>query len=232
MLLSIGSKFMLKRCLDLALSVTALTVLSPVLLLVAILVRWRMGAPVLYVQQRPGLNGRGFMLVKFRTMLQTRSSEGLPLPDVERLTTLGKFLRSCSVDELPELWNVIRGDMSLVGPRPLLMKYLPLYNDFQRRRHEVRPGITGWAQINGRNTVDWDERFRMDVWYVDNHNILLDLKILLFTLVRVVRREGISAKGEATVAMFQGALECKPVPKDPNSSLEMPNIVSQRHRRH
>jgi sugar transferase EpsL len=198
---------MLKRGLDLVLSTVALIALSPVLILVAILIRWRMGAPVFYVQQRPGLHERGFLLLKFRTMLEATSTEGIELPDSQRLTPLGAFLRSCSLDELPELWNVIRGDMSLVGPRPLLMKYLPLYDEFQHRRHEVRPGITGWAQINGRNAVDWQKRFQLDVWYVDNHNLHLDLKIMILTLVRVVRRDGISASGEATMPAFRGSRE-------------------------
>lgn len=198
---------MLKRSLDLILSTIALIILSPLLIIVAILIRWRMGAPVLYFQIRPGLNERGFLLVKFRTMLQTTTAEGVQLSDAKRLTPLGVFLRSYSLDELPELWNVIRGDMSLVGPRPLLMQYLPLYDEFQRRRHEVRPGITGWAQINGRNAVDWQKRFQLDVWYVENHNLLLDLKIMILTLVRVVRRDGISASGDATMPEFRGSLE-------------------------
>ena len=166
-----------------------------------------MGAPVFYLQQRPGLHEKAFRLLKFRTMLQATSAESIELPDAERLTPLGTFLRSYSLDELPELWNVIRGDMSLVGPRPLLMKYLPIYDEFQHRRHEVRPGITGWAQVNGRNAVDWQKRFQMDVWYVDNHNLLLDLRIMILTLVRVVRRDGISAIGEATMPAFRGSLE-------------------------
>ena len=156
------------------------------------------------MQTRPGLLGKPFALVKFRTMTDVRDEEGRLLPDARRLTRFGKFLRSSSLDELPELWNVLRGEMSLVGPRPLLMEYLPLYNEEQARRHEVRPGITGWAQVNGRNALSWDEKFKLDVWYVDNQSFWLDLKILGLTFWRVLRRDGISGRGEATMSKFRG----------------------------
>ncbi len=168
------------------------------------LIRSRLGRPVLFRQERPGRHGRPFMMVKFRTMTDARDERGELLPDSERLTPFGQWLRSTSLDELPELWNVLRGEMSIVGPRPLLMRYLPLYNDRQRRRHEVRPGITGWAQVNGRNAVGWLERFEMDVWYVENRTLLLDLRIIALTLRKVIVREGISAAGEATMHEFRG----------------------------
>jgi lipopolysaccharide/colanic/teichoic acid biosynthesis glycosyltransferase len=196
---------MIKRTLDLALCIVAFVALGPVLVLVWIAVRLALGSPALFVQERPGLNGRPFLMRKFRSMTDARSVDGSLKPDSERLTPFGRFLRSSSLDELPELWNVLVGDMSFVGPRPLLMQYLPLYTERQRRRHEVRPGITGWAQVNGRNAVGWEQRFEMDVWYVDNQTVWLDLKIIGLTFLRVVQRSGISAEGDATMPAFQGA---------------------------
>lgn len=169
------------------------------------MIRREMGAPVLFSQTRPGRHGKPFKMIKFRTMRDAIDADGRPLPDAERLTKLGRFLRSSSLDELPELWNVLKGDMSLVGPRPLLMEYLPLYSEEQARRHEVRPGVTGWAQVNGRNAISWDEKFALDVWYVDNRSLWLDLKIIWLTLRKVVKREGISAAGEATMSKFTGS---------------------------
>jgi lipopolysaccharide/colanic/teichoic acid biosynthesis glycosyltransferase len=194
----------LKRLFDLVSASFALLLLSPVLLLVAWLVHRRLGCPVMFRQVRPGLQGKPFEMVKFRTMRDAVDTEGNALPDAERLTPFGRFLRSTSLDELPELWNVIKGDMSLVGPRPLLMEYLPLYSTEQARRHEVRPGITGWAQVNGRNAVSWPEKFALDVWYVDNRSLLLDIRILLLTIKKVFAREGISAEGQATASRFTG----------------------------
>jgi lipopolysaccharide/colanic/teichoic acid biosynthesis glycosyltransferase len=196
---------MSKRFFDIVASVAGLIVLSPVIAIVAYLIRKRLGAPILFRQARPGLNGKPFEMVKFRTMLDAFDAEGKPLPDSERMTDFGRFLRSSSLDELPELWNVIKGDMSLVGPRPLLMEYVPLYDDVQVRRHEVRPGVTGWAQINGRNALSWDEKFKLDVWYVDNQSFLLDLKIILLTIKKVLIRDGISAEGEVTMTKFTGS---------------------------
>lgn len=193
---------MLKRIFDVAFASIALLLLSPVIIAVAMLIRLRLGSSVLFRQTRPGLNGEPFMMLKFRTMLDAVGSDGRPLPDAERLTPFGRALRSASLDELPELWNVVKGDMSVVGPRPLLMDYLPLYSTEQARRHDVRPGITGWAQVNGRNTLSWEEKFKLDVWYVDNRSLRLDLKILWLTVVKVLRREGISAAGEATMPLF------------------------------
>ena len=193
-----------KRLFDLAGALVALVLLAPVLLLIALLIRLRMGAPVLFVQVRPGLHGRPFRMVKFRTMRQAIDADGKPLPDSERLTPLGQFLRSYSLDELPELWNVLKGDMSLVGPRPLLLEYLELYSPEQARRHEVKPGVTGWAQVHGRNNLDWDSKFALDRWYVDNHSPWLDLRIIFMTFGMVVRRDGISAAGEATMPNFRG----------------------------
>lgn len=194
----------LKRLFDLVIASFALLLLFPVLLLVAWLVHRRLGSPVLFRQVRPGLHGKPFEMVKFRTMRDAVDTEGNALPDAERLTPFGRFLRSTSLDELPELWNVIKGDMSLVGPRPLLMEYLPLYSKEQARRHEVRPGITGWAQVNGRNAVSWPEKFALDIWYVDNRSLLLDIRILLLTIKKVFVREGISAEGQATASRFTG----------------------------
>lgn len=197
---------MVKRAFDILASTTALIVLSPVLVFMAVLIRRRMGVPVLFRQVRPGLFGKPFEMVKFRTMRDARDSEGRPLPDSERLTGLGRFLRATSLDELPELWNVLKGNMSLVGPRPLLMEYLPLYTPEQARRHEVQPGITGWAQVNGRNALSWEEKFALDVWYVDHQSLWLDLKIIVLTLWKVVRRDGISAEGESTMPRFTGSV--------------------------
>jgi lipopolysaccharide/colanic/teichoic acid biosynthesis glycosyltransferase len=193
-----------KRLADIFISCSALVVLSPVLGACALAVRRSVGSPVLFRQERPGLHGRPFKMVKFRTMRDATDEQGNPLPDSERLTRVGQFLRSTSLDELPELWNVLRGDMSLVGPRPLLMEYLPLYSPEQARRHDVRPGVTGWAQINGRNALSWEEKFALDVWYVDNRSFLLDVKILLLTIKKVIVREGISQEGQATMEKFRG----------------------------
>jgi len=195
---------MLKRLLDICVSGLALLLLSPVLVVLAILVRVKLGSPVLFRQTRPGLHGKPFEMMKFRTMTDSRDANGELLPDDQRLVPFGRFLRNSSLDELPELFNVLRGDMSLVGPRPLLMAYLPLYNAHQRRRHEVRPGITGWAQINGRNNVTWQEKFDLDVWYVDHAGLWLDLKILLLTARTVLRRDGVSKDGHATTDYFKG----------------------------
>lgn len=196
---------MLKRFFDLAVSAFALILLSPVIAIVAWQISRKLGSPVLFKQVRPGLNGKPFTMIKFRTMRDAVDKNGTPLPDAERMTPFGNFLRSSSLDELPELWNVFKGDMSLVGPRPLLMEYLPLYNKEQARRHEVRPGVTGWAQINGRNAISWEEKFKLDVWYVENHSFWLDLKILFLTVKKVFIRDGISAAGEATMSKFTGS---------------------------
>ena len=193
-----------KRIFDVALIVLSLPVLLPVLLALALLVRRRLGAPVLFRQQRPGLHGEPFMMIKFRSMTDERGPDGELLPDEQRLTRFGRLLRSASLDELPELWNVLKGEMSLVGPRPLLMQYLPLYNERQARRHEVRPGVSGWAQVNGRNAISWPEKFELDVWYVDNHNLWLDLRIIWMTLEKVLRRDGVSADKCATMPFFTG----------------------------
>lgn len=194
----------MKRLFDLLLSLGLLLVLALPLLLLWVVVRRRLGSPVLFRQARPGRHGRPFMMVKFRTMTDERGADGELLPDARRLTAFGRFLRASSLDELPELWNVLCGEMSLVGPRPLLMEYLPLYSPEQARRHEVRPGITGWAQVNGRNAVSWEERFKLDVWYVDHRSLWLDLRILWLTVRKVIVREGISAQGEATMPPFTG----------------------------
>jgi len=196
---------MLKRFLDFTLAAIALVMLGPLMLVVAWLVRWRLGSPVLFRQRRPGLGGRPFEMIKFRTMTDARGPEGELLSDAVRLTPFGEWLRRTSLDELPELFNVLRGEMALVGPRPLLMEYLRLYTPEQARRHEVRPGLTGWAQVNGRNAITWEEKFRLDVWYVDHRSMSLDLKILCLTLERVVRRDGIAAVGEATMSRFEGS---------------------------
>lgn len=184
-----------------------LIVLSPVLVVTAILVRIKLGSPVLFTQQRPGLLGQPFYVYKFRTMTEQRGADGLFLPDEVRLTPFGKLMRRLSLDELPQLLNVIKGDLSLVGPRPLLMQYLPLYSPEQARRHEVRPGITGWAQVNGRNAISWEEKFVLDVWYVDHQSFWLDLKILWMTFNKVFKREGISQEGQATMEVFRGAVK-------------------------
>ena len=195
----------MKRALDVLLSLLALAVVGFPLLLLIYQVRRKLGRPVFFNQSRPGYQGRSFNMVKFRTMTDARSSDGELLPDADRLTSLGRFLRATSLDELPELWNVLKGDMSLVGPRPLLTEYLPLYSAEQARRHDVRPGITGWAQVNGRNALSWEEKFRLDVWYVDNRTLWLDIKILWLTVRKVLKRDGISAAGEATMPRFTGS---------------------------
>ncbi|HEY0777079.1 MAG TPA: sugar transferase [Gemmatirosa sp.] len=196
---------MLKRAIDVVGALGGLIVLSPVMLVVAIVVARRMGRPVLFRQTRPGRGGRPFTMYKFRTMRDAVDAAGRPLADAERLTPFGRFLRSTSLDELPELYNVLVGQMSLVGPRPLLMQYLPLYTPEQARRHEVRPGITGWAQVNGRNAITWEEKFARDVWYVDHQSLALDFRILFRTVARVFAREGVSAAGEATATPFTGS---------------------------
>jgi lipopolysaccharide/colanic/teichoic acid biosynthesis glycosyltransferase len=194
----------IKRLFDVAVAATALVVLLLPLAILSFLVRRRLGSPIFFRQVRPGLDGRPFEMLKFRTMTDERDAGGALKPDSERLTAFGRWLRATSLDELPELWNVLRGDMSLVGPRPLLMQYLPLYSPRQARRHEVRPGITGWAQVNGRNALTWPQKFELDVWYVENCSFWLDLRILRMTVMSVLRREGISAAGEATMPAFTG----------------------------
>ncbi|HNT74565.1 MAG TPA: sugar transferase [Anaerolineae bacterium] len=194
----------MKRFFDLTVTALALLFLTPVLAIVIVLVRLKLGAPILFRQQRPGLHAKPFTLYKFRTMTDARDAQGNLLPDAQRLTPFGRFLRSASLDELPSLFNVLKGNMSLVGPRPLLMQYLDRYTPEQARRHEVRPGITGWAQVNGRNALSWEEKFALDVWYVDNQSLWLDLKILALTVWHVLKREGISHPGEATMAEFMG----------------------------
>ena len=195
---------LVKRLIDIIIAAAALVLLSPVLLLLAWQIRRKLGTPVLFRQVRPGRGGIPFVMYKFRTMRDAADENGRPLPDAERLIPFGRKLRAASLDELPELWNVLKGDMSLVGPRPLLMEYLPLYNAEQRRRHLVRPGITGWAQVNGRNAISWPEKFRLDVWYVENRSLLLDIKILFLTVKKVLDRSGINSEGEATVTKFTG----------------------------
>ncbi len=195
----------MKRLFDLSLIVLSFPLLLPVFMVLIVLVRVKLGSPVLFRQKRPGRGGKVFEMIKFRTMTDERDAKGNLLPDAVRLTKFGKFLRSTSMDELPELWNVFKGDMSLVGPRPLLLEYLLLYSEDQARRHEVRPGVTGWAQVNGRNAISWNEKFKLDVWYVDNHSMWLDIKVILLTLKKVLVREGISAEGEATIAKFNGS---------------------------
>jgi len=193
-----------KRFMDIGIASICLCVFLPIICLTALLVGLRLGRPVFFAQQRPGLGGHPFTVYKFRTMTDERQPDGSILPDEQRLTPFGRFLRSSSLDELPQLWSVLIGDMSLVGPRPLLMEYLPLYNEVQLRRHTVRPGITGWAQVNGRNTLSWKSKFEHDVWYVDNCSFALDIKILWLTILKVVNRDGISAAGEATMSKFTG----------------------------
>jgi lipopolysaccharide/colanic/teichoic acid biosynthesis glycosyltransferase len=199
----------MKRVFDFVAASLALLLLSLPLLALAWLIRRKLGSPVLFRQVRPGLHGKPFTMVKFRTMTDERGSDGALLPDAQRLTPFGLWLRATSLDELPELWNVLKGDMSLVGPRPLLMEYLSLYTREQARRHEVRPGITGWAQVNGRNAISWEDKFQLDVWYVDKHNLLLDGKILWLTVKKVLVRDGISAPGDATMPKFEGIHEIK-----------------------
>ena len=196
---------MLKRLFDIFASALALMCLLPFLVTVALLVRLKLGRPVIFNQVSPGLHGHAFRIFKFRTMTDERGQDGKVLPDALRLTPFGISLRASSIDELPELWNVLKGEMSLVGPRPLLMEYLPLYTAEQARRHEVRPGITGWAQVNGRNAISWEEKFKLDVWYVDHWSLWLDLKILWLSVKKVMTRDGISAAGEATVSKFKGS---------------------------
>lgn len=198
---------MLKRLIDITVSGAALLALSPVFAVTAYQVKKNLGSPVLFKQTRPGLNGVPFEMIKFRTMLDAYDEEGNPLPNEQRHTKFGHFLRSTSLDELPELWNVLKGDMSLVGPRPLLTDYLPLYNKEQARRHNVRPGITGWAQVNGRNAISWEEKFKLDTWYVDNQSLLLDLKIIVLTLKKVVVKEGVNASDNVTMSRFTGSPE-------------------------
>jgi len=193
-----------KRILDLTVAVLAIVILSPVILLTAVLVRVFLGTPILFKQERPGYKGRPFFIYKFRTMTGRLARDGSPLPDAERLTRLGRFLRALSLDELPELFNILRGEMSIVGPRPLLMEYLPLYSPEQARRHEVMPGLTGWAQVNGRNAADWPTRLALDTWYVDHWSFRLDIKIILLTAWKVIKREGINQPGQATVEYFRG----------------------------
>ena len=194
----------MKRLFDFCASLCGLILLSPIIALVAWKIRKNLGSPVLFRQKRPGLNGEPFEMVKFRTMKDAVDAQGNPLPDSERMTPFGDKLRNSSLDELPELWNVLKGEMSLVGPRPLLMQYLPLYSEEQARRHEIRPGVTGWAQINGRNAISWEDKFKLDVWYVDNRSLWLDIKILFLTVKKVFVKEGISAEGHVTAEPFKG----------------------------
>ena len=195
---------LLKRIFDLTIAILALLLLILPTVFLVFLIRIKLGSPVFFRQTRPGHLGKPFQIVKFRTMTDARNQDGELLPDRDRLTPFGHFLRSTSLDELPELWNVVRGDMSLVGPRPLLMEYVPLYTPEQARRHEVRPGITGWAQVNGRNSLSWEEKFKLDVWYVEHHTIWLDIKILYLTVKKVFTRDGINAIGDATMPKFRG----------------------------
>ncbi len=195
----------MKRFFDLVLSLSGILSLGLPLLFLICLIRIKLGSPVFFRQLRPGMNGKPFEMVKFRTMTDERGADGELLPDAVRLTPFGRFLRASSLDELPELWNVLKGDMSLVGPRPLLMEYLPLYSPEQARRHEVRPGVTGWAQVNGRNALSWEDKFRLDLWYVNNQSLSLDIRILWLTIRKVLVREGISAAGEATMSKFTGS---------------------------
>ena len=200
---------MLKRLLDIVIASSALVLLSPVYAFVAYKVRKNLGSPVLFRQVRPGLNGKPFEMIKFRSMKDAVDAQGNPLPDSERLTPFGQMLRSSSLDEMPELWNVIKGEMSIVGPRPLLMEYLPLYNEQQAKRHNVRPGITGYAQVNGRNAISWEKKFELDTWYVENRSLWLDFKIMLKTVQKVLSKDDISAEGEATISKFTGTSEPK-----------------------
>lgn len=195
----------MKRFIDFLIAVFGLVFLSPAIIVLAFVVRLKLGSPILFTQERPGLNGQAFKMMKFRTMLEANDKQGNLLPDEQRMTKFGLFLRSTSLDELPGLFNVLKGDMSLVGPRPLLVQYLPLYSPEQARRHNVRPGITGWAQVNGRNAISWEQKFELDIWYVDNQSIWLDFKILFLTIKKVFVREGISAEGEVTMTRFEGS---------------------------
>jgi len=204
-----------KRLFDLLLTIPGVILISPLLAVLAVLVRIYLGAPVIFRQRRPGYRGEIFTLYKFRSMRDATDSNGKPLPDSERLTRLGRFLRALSLDELPELWNVLKGELSLVGPRPLLIEYLPLYSAEQARRHDVLPGITGWAQVNGRNTLSWQDKFRLDVWYVDHWSLWLDIRILALTFLKVICREGISAAGTATAPLFTGNADSSTSSKEP-----------------
>lgn len=195
----------MKRLFDIIVSIIALVLLSPIFVIVAYKVKKNLGSPVLFRQVRPGLNGQPFEMIKFRTMKDAVDKDGNPLPDSERLTPFGKMLRATSLDEMPELWNVLKGEMSLVGPRPLLMEYLPLYNERQAKRHDVRPGVTGYAQVNGRNAISWEQKFEYDVWYVENQSFWLDIKILFKTVKKVFFKEDINAEGEATMSKFTGS---------------------------
>lgn len=197
----------MKRVFDVIASAVALVVFSPLLIAITLAVRWKIGKPVFFVQKRPGFKGISFALCKFRTMIDKRDGQGHLLPDSERLSSFGRFLRVTSLDELPELWNVLRGDMSLVGPRPLLTQYLARYTPEQARRHDVKPGITGWAQVNGRNAITWEKKFKLDVWYVDNRSLWLDIKIIFMTIWKIVKREGISQPGQATMEEFKGLFD-------------------------
>lgn len=194
----------IKRILDIISSLLAIIILSPLLAVTAVLVKTKLGSPVLFKQERPGKDEKIFTLMKFRTMTDERDENGELLPDEVRLTKFGKLLRSTSIDELPELFNILKGDMSVIGPRPLLVKYLPRYNEHQHRRHEVRPGLSGWAQVNGRNTVSWEDKFDMDVHYVDNYSFAMDVKILFMTVLNVLKKEGISSETSATMEVFMG----------------------------
>jgi lipopolysaccharide/colanic/teichoic acid biosynthesis glycosyltransferase len=195
----------MKRSLDLFASFFAILLFSPLILITGLLIRFKLGSPILFRQVRPGKDGKPFKMIKFRSMLDAVDSAGNALPDEQRLTRFGKILRSTSLDELPGLWNVVIGDMSLVGPRPLLMEYLPRYSTEQYRRHDVKPGITGWAQVNGRNAISWEQKFELDIWYVDNQSLWLDIRILFLTVKKVFVRDGISAEGEATMHKFMGS---------------------------
>lgn len=194
----------MKRMFDISVSMLALIMLSPIIGITAVLIKNRIGSPVIFTQQRPGLHSTPFKVYKFRSMTDERDAQGELLPDDVRLTSFGKLIRKLSLDELPQLWNVLKGDMSFVGPRPLLMEYLPLYDERQAKRHDVRPGITGLAQVNGRNAISWEEKFELDVWYVENRSFLLDIKILLMTVLKVFKSEGISQDGQATMTKFEG----------------------------
>ena len=195
---------MIKRVLDVIISFLGLVILFPFILILCYAIRRALGSPIFFRQARPGLDGKVFEMIKFRSMRDANDNNGNPLPDIERMSPFGSFLRSSSLDELPGLWNVLKGDMSLVGPRPLLVEYLPLYSEKQARRHNIKPGITGWAQVNGRNAISWEDKFKLDVWYVNNQSLWLDIKILLLTIKKVFVREGISAEGEATMTKFTG----------------------------
>lgn len=214
------AKVIMKRLVDVLGAGFGLVLLSPLLVVVMLLVRKNLGAPIFFRQRRPGFHGNIFTLIKFRTMTEASDADGRLLPDAQRMTRFGRFLRGTSLDELPELINVFKGDMSLVGPRPLLVEYLERYSPEQARRHEVRPGITGWAQVNGRNLTDWTQRFEYDVWYVDNHNLLLDLKILLLTLLKTMTREGISGEGHATMGEFMGSAGQADEPHEDSASTD------------